>query len=377
MKLPKIAIIHDYLNQMGGAERVVAVLHEMFPKAPIFTTIVDRENLFPELANADIRPSWMQRLPGLRRHFKKYLPLYPWAVESLDVRDYDLLISSSSAFAKSALKGANALHICYCYTPMRFTWDYQNYIRKENLNFFYRTLLPPVIAWLRTWDRKTSRRPDYFIAISSAVKLRIEKIYGREAEIIYPPVDAQKFLPKQHTDNFYLIVSRLNSYKRIELAVEAFNTLGLPLKIIGSGPFFQTLKGMARPNISFLRRLTDSEMADYYASCKALVFPGEEDFGIVPLEANAAGRPVIAYRGGGALDTIVEGVNGLFFEKGNVESLVKAIKSLEDGKYNFNPEKIRSHALRFDKEVFKSRMIEYIRQKYEAFNNTANPSSFP
>lgn len=363
----KVAIVHDYLNQMGGAERVVAVLHETFPNAPIFTSIVDRDVLCPELTSADICPSWMQKLPGLKRHFKKYLPLYPWAIESLDIKEYDLVISSSSAFAKGAIKGAHALHVCYCYTPMRFVWDYNNYVRNENFNAPIRAILPIVISSLKRWDLKTRARPDYYVAISSAVRKRIKKIYGIDAEIIFPPVDVHKYAPKEHGQNFYLIVSRLNPYKRIELAVEAFNILGLPLKIIGSGPFLKTLKEMARPNITFLGRLDDKEVAEYYASCKALIFPGEEDFGIVPLEANASGRPVIAFYGGGALDTIIEGLNGLFFRKSTVESLIDAVKSLEDGRHDFKSAKIHAHALHFDKETFKDRIKKYVADKYAEF----------
>ena len=362
----KIAIVHDNLNQMGGAERVVATLHETFPEAPIFTTIVNWEILVPELENADIRFSWMQSLPGLKTHFKKYLPFYPKAIESLDVKEYDLLLSSSFAFAKSVIKGPNALHICYCYTPMRFAWDYENYVKRENFNFLYRNSLPLVVARMRQWDQQTKNRPDHYIAISSAVKARIKKIYGRDAEVIFPPVDVQKYKPKEQTEDFYLIVSRLTSTKKIELAVEAFNRLGLRLKIVGSGPFHKTLKDMARPNVRFLGRLPDQEVADYYASCKALIFPGEEDFGLVPLEANAAGRPVIAFKGGGALDTVIEGLNGLFFEEKTTQSLMEAVKSFENGKYNFDPQQIRKHALRFDKEVFKDKIIKYISKKWES-----------
>jgi len=360
----KVAIIHDYLNQMGGAERVVAALHEIFPEAPIFTSIVDRDVLWPDFASADIRPSWMQKLPGLKKHFKKYLPLYPWAIESLNVKEYDLLISSSSAFAKGAMKGPDALHVCYCYTPMRFAWDYENYVKREDFNTLALRVLPFVIAQLKQWDLKTSVRPDFYIAISSTVQHRIKRIYGVDAKVIFPPVDVRKYEPQEDGKNFYLVVSRLNSYKRIDLAVEAFNVLGLPLKIIGSGPFLGTLRSMARPNVSFLGRLDDKEVADYYASCRALIFPGEEDFGIVPIEANAAGRPVIAFRGGGALDTIVEGLNGLFFLERTAESLVDAVKSFENGKYNFQSTKIRAHAFNFDKEVFKEKIKRYVLDKY-------------
>ena len=364
----RVAIVHDHMNQMGGAERVVAALHEIFPEAPIFTTIVDWDILRPELAKADIRPSWMQKLPGWKKHFKKYLPFYPLAIESLEVKDYDVLISSSSAFAKSAKKGPNSLHICYCYTPMRFAWDYHNYVKRENLNLFYRSSLPLMIAGLKKWDQQTKNRPDHYVAVSSVVKDRIQRIYGKPSEVIFPPVDVHKYRPQKCTDEFYLIVSRLTAYKRIDLAVEAFNRLGLPLKIIGSGPFFKTLKNMARPNVAFLRRLPDKEVAEYFSACKALIFPGEEDFGIAPLEANAAGRPVIAFQGGGALDTVKEGLNGLFFAESTVPSLMNAVKCFESGKYNFDSQKIREHALLFDREVFKDKMKRYVTGKWTEAN---------
>jgi glycosyltransferase involved in cell wall biosynthesis len=357
---PKIAIVHDYLNQMGGAERVVAVFHELFPEAPIFTTIVDRSVLIPELAEADIRASWMQGLPGWKKHFKKYLLLYPQAIESLDLREYEVIISSSSAFAKGARKGERALHVCYCYTPMRFAWDYENYLAKENLSFVFRGILPAAIRRLRKWDLATRSRPDRYIAISSCVRERIGKIYGKDAEVIYPPVEVQKFHCSRPPGNFFLIVSRLAAYKRLDLAVRAFNILGLPLKIVGSGPACDSLKKLAGANIEFLGRIGDAELADVYAGCKALIFPGVEDFGLVPLEANAAGRPAIAFRGGGALDTIEPGVNGLFFQEPSAESLIEAVRILESGRVNFQPERIREHARKFDKSVFKERFRKYL-----------------
>ncbi|MGC8811381.1 MAG: glycosyltransferase [bacterium] len=364
-----IAIVHNYLNQMGGAERVVAVFHEIFPEAPIYTTILDKNILPSELANADIRPSWMQKLPELKKHFKKYLLFYPYAIESFDLRDYDLIISSSSAFAKGALKKKGALHICYCYTPMRFVWDFQNYIKNEELNLFYEILLSPIIFHLKIWDLKTRNRPDCYIAISNVVKARIKSIYGKDAEIIFPPVEVNKFYVKERGENFYLIVSRLNPYKRIELAVQAFNSLGLPLKIIGTGPYLKTLMRMAGPNIEFLGRLTDNEIADYYASCKALIFPGEEDFGLTPLEANASGRPVIAYKGGGALDTVQEGLNGIFFDNNSIEALIDAVKAMENGKYEFSPHKIREHAMNFDKQIFIQKFKKFVIEKYSNFQS--------
>jgi glycosyltransferase involved in cell wall biosynthesis len=360
----KLAIVHDHLNQRGGAERVVEVLHEMFPDAPIFTSIVDRSMLWPGLANADIRPSWMQKLPGWKKHFKKYLPFYPKAIESFDLREYDLVLSSSSAFAKGALKRNGALHICYCYTPMRFVWDFENYVAKENLPWIFKRCLPFFIRRLRKWDVTTSSRPDLYIAISSEVRRRIRSCYGIDARVIFPPVDTQRYKPEKKFENFYLVVSRLASYKRIDLVVQAFNHLGLPLKIIGSGPYENELKVMAKPNVEFLGRLADPEVAHNYASCKAFIFPGCEDFGLAPLEANAAGRPVIAFKGGGALDTVIEGVNGIFFTEPSVASLSEAIMKMENGRFAFSPQRIRDHALQFDTSVF----IEKFRSLFAEIN---------
>ncbi len=358
----KIAIVHDYLNQMGGAERVVAVLHRMFPEAPIFTTLVDHSILGPELAGADIRFSWMQRLPGWRKHFKKYLPLYPKAVESFDLQGFDIVLSSSSAFAKGARKGKNARHVCYCYTPMRFVWDSENYLAKEELPWLYRRSLPFFIRRLRKWDLETSIRPDRYVAISSEVRRRIQSAYGVDARVVFPPVDTEKFKPGKGPGRFYLIVSRLASYKRIEIAIQAFNRSGLPLKIIGSGPARDSLRGLSRPNIEFLGRVGDDELAGHYASCKALILPGVEDFGLAPLEANAAGRPAIAFAGGGALDTIRQGINGIFFREPSGESLLEAVRSLESGHYSFSSEKVREHALQFATGVFEEKMAEILKE---------------
>lgn len=368
----KIAIVHDYLNQMGGAERVVAVFHEMFPDAPIFTTLVDRSILAPELADADIRPTWMQGLPGWRKHFKKYLPLYPRAIESIDLRGYKLVLSSSSAFAKGVQKATGALHVCYCYTPMRFVWDYENYLAGENLPRIYRTFLPGVLARLKKWDLQTSGRPDYYVAISSEVRDRIRRIYGRESRVLFPPVETQKFRPLGPPGDFYLVVSRLTAYKRIDLAVRAFNHLGLPLKIVGIGPYQGALKHLAGANIEFLGRLGDADLVRSYGTCRALILPGSEDFGLTPLEANAAGRPVIAFRGGGAIDTVKEGVNGLFFSEPSVESLIAAVQAVENGLFSFHPERIRDHARQFDKEIFKQKFGQLIEDFLATKRNSGN-----
>jgi len=371
---PKIAIVHDYLNQRGGAERVVAVLHEMYPDAPIYTAIVDYDNIWPELDGADIRPTWMQRLPFLKRHFKKYLPFYPMAVESIDLRGYDIVISSSSAFAKGALKPRGALHVCYCYTPMRFVWDTERYLEKEGLGFMARLALPFLLRRLKSWDLKSAVRPDYYVAISTAVRERIERFYGLDAAVIFPPVDVARYKPADVCEGFYLIVSRLNAYKRIELAVEAAGRLGVPLKVVGSGPFKDELMRLAKPNVEFLGRLDDEEVAGLYARCKALIFPGEEDFGIVPLEANAAGRPVIAYKAGGALDTVIDGVTGYFFDAPTVESLMDAMRRMEAGARVFDPAAIRAHAMKFGTEVFKERFGAFVTDAFKSCNPSSDSS---
>ncbi len=366
----RVAIVHDYLNQMGGAERVVATLHSIFPEAPIFTSIVDYDKLWFEFRDADIRVSWMQGLPGIKRHFKKYFFLYPLAFESFRFDDYDIVISSSSAFAKGVKKGSKALHVCYCHTPMRFVWDYKRYVEKEDLGLFARNVVPLFIKGLKDWDLKTKDRPDYYVANSNTVKKRIRDYYGIDAEVIFPPVNTSRFKPSRGVDNFYLIVSRLNSYKRIDIAVEAFKRLGIPLKIVGDGPYKETLMELAGPHTEFTGWLNDRDMAFLYSRCRALIFPGEEDFGIVPLEANASGRPVIAYRAGGALDTVVEGLNGIFFDTPTPEAIIEAVRKVEDGRYSFDPVEIRNHAIKFDTKVFVDRFTSFVWEKYSEFNGT-------
>ncbi len=363
-KAPKIAIVHDYLNQRGGAERVVAVLHELWPDAPIYTSIVDYDKLLPELKGADIRPSWMQKLPGVLRRFKWYLPFYAGAIESFGLEGYDIIISSSSAFAKGAKKGKGALHVCYCYTPMRFVWDYERYTEKEAIPSLFKRLLPFFIRRLKKWDIDTKDRPDYYIAISSAVKKRIKDSYGADAAVIFPPVEAGRFRPSDRIDDFYLIVSRLNGYKRVDLAVEAFNKLGLPLKIAGEGDYKGVLQAMAGPTVEFLGRVDDKELEKLYSTCKALIFPGEEDFGLAPLEANAAGRPVIAFKGGGAVDTVIHGKTGLFFKEKSALSLMESVTAFERGQYKFDPAKLRAHALEFDRVVFMRKIKAFVEERY-------------
>ncbi len=354
----RIAIVADYLNQRGGAEWVVGVLHELYPDAPIFTTIVDRSTLWPSLRNADIRPSWMQRLPGLGRHFRRYLPFYYLAIESLDLSAYDLVISNSCAFGLGARARPGGHHVCYCHTPARFIWEYRRYVAREPFGRLTHALLPGVIAALKRWDLAWSKRPDRFVANSRAVASRIEKCYGRKAAVIHPPVDIERFRPGGSGEDYYLVVSRLAAYKRIDLVVEAFNTLGAPLLVIGDGPQRVRLEQMARSNVRFAGWQSDAAVADAYQRCRALIFPGEEDFGIAVVEAAAAGRPTVAYRGGGALDTVVEDVTGVFFDAPDSEQLAEAVLRLEHRRWDART--IRAHAEQFGIGEFGRRFRSFV-----------------
>jgi glycosyltransferase involved in cell wall biosynthesis len=358
----KTALVHDYLNQAGGAERVVECLHEIFPEAPVFTSIYDRERMPAVFRKMDIRTSFMQRLPLVMKHFKKYLPLYPLAFEGFNLTGYDLILSSSSAWGKGIKKGKGAVHVCYCHSPMRFVWMYEDYMEKEEYGPLVRMILPPILKRLKKWDLKTAKEVDHFIANSKTTQKRIKLFYGRDSEVIHPPVDTSLFKPyNSKIKDYFLVVSRLNPYKHIDLAVEAFNELGLPLYVVGSGPDEKRLKSLAKNNVKFLGKLPDDEIVKLYSECRAFILPGEEDFGLTPVEAQSCGRPVIAYKAGGALESVIEGQTGLFFDKQEIPSLVGVVKKFNG--MSFDPAKIRENALRFDKEVFKRKIRESVNAK--------------
>lgn len=359
----RVAIVHDYLNQFGGAERVVSALNEIFPQAPIYTSIFNEARLPDNFRRMDIRTSFMQNIPYIFQFYKLAFPLYPPAFERLDLNEYDVIFSSSSAYAKGIKKSAHQLHICYCYTPMRFVWRYDDYVKRESLPEPIKAILPFLLEPIKKWDLRNSRRVDYFVAISRAVAGRIRTIYERESVIIYPPVETELFVSSEVSRDNYLVVSRLNAYKRIDIAIEAFNRLELPLTIIGDGPDRRRLEKMAGPTITFLGRQSDEAVARHLAECRALVFPGEEDFGIAPLEAMACGRPVIAYMAGGALETVIEGMTGLFFDRQTPAALMQAIKRFQFTVFEKN--KLRAHALKFDKAEFKRKIERFVNEKYE------------
>jgi glycosyltransferase involved in cell wall biosynthesis len=361
----RVALVHDWLNQMGGAERMLLAMARMFPDAPIFTAIYDPASVDPAFRSLDIRTSFMQRFPFVKRRHQPFLPFYPLAFEQFDLSAYDLVISDSSAFAKGVITRPDALHINYCHTPMRYAWGFENYVSRERVGGFSRIALAPIMNWLRMWDVTTAARVDYFIANSPAVAARIAKYYRRESVYIPPPVDTSRFTVSRTHGDYFLIISRLIPYKRIDLAVEAFTKIGAPLRIIGSGRDEKALRAMAGKNITFLGRLNDQEAREQLAGCRAFIFPGEEDFGIAPVEAQAAGKPVIAYGAGGALATVLLGRTGIFFDQQTPQALANAVTSFRDEM--FDPETIRRHAEEFDTSRFIVRLMSFIRARAQSY----------
>ncbi len=359
----RLALIHDWMNQFGGAEVVLEQLVALFPAAPVYTSIYDPRAMPDAWRGWDIRSSWMNRLPLVQKHHQPFLPLYPLAFEGLDLSHYDVVISNKSGFCHGIITSPETLHICYCLTPTRYAWRYHDYARREGLGRVSRIVLPPLLSYLRQWDRLAADRVDRFIAISSEIQRRIAKYYRRESEIVYPPVNTQRFAPSDGYDDYFLTVGRLVPYKRIDLAVRACTALGLPLKVGGSGRDLARLRSIAGPTVEFLGRVPDSDLPALMARCKAFLFPGEEDFGITPVEAMAAGRPVIAYAGGGALDTVIEGRTGAMFGEQSVEALVEALRRFDPHAYD--PAAIRRHAEQFDTAVFGQKIRDYVAQAYE------------
>ena len=356
--MSKIALVHDYFIQMGGAERVAAAMHDSFPSAPMYTTVALPHRLPKELRGADIRTSAMQHLPGMEQRFRQYFMLYPFAVERFDLSAYDLIFSSSSGYAKGVRRRSNAIHVCYCHTPMRWVWRYEDYVARESFGRVTRSLLPLSLWGLRKWDLRAAQQPNYYIANSRQVALRIKQYYGRESIVIPPPIEVDRFQMSTQLDDYYLVLSRLIPYKRIDLAIEACNRLGRRLVIIGDGPDRERLEKLAGPKIEFLGRQPDSQVNLYASRCRALLFTGEEDFGMVPLEVNAAGRPVIAYRGGGAMETVIEGLTGVFFNTPTAASLIGAIEDFESRSWSQNA--LRRHAEKFDRSVFAFRVLQFL-----------------
>ena len=359
----RIALVHDWLNQMGGAESVLENLVALYPEAPVYTSIYRPEAMPEAYRRWDIRPSWLNRVPGIKRHHQAFLPLYPLAFEGLDLSGYDVVLTNKSGFCHGVVTGPETVHICYCLTPTRYLWRYQEYAQSEGLRPVTHALLAPVLLHLRMWDYLAAQRVDRFIAISAEVQRRIAKHYGRESEIVWPPVDVSRFAVAPSDGGYYLSVGRLVPYKRVDLAVRACTQLGLPLKVGGTGRDMARLKAMAGPTVEFLGWVPDDELGELMAGCRAFLFPGAEDFGIAPVQAMACGRPVIAYAAGGALDTVVEGVTGSLFSEQSVEALSAALAGFDPAR--FEAQAIRRHAEQYDAAVFRAKIGSVVAQAYE------------
>lgn len=353
----RVAIVHDYLTQMGGAERVLEALHAMFPEAPVFTSVVDESVLPERWTSWDIRPSFLNELPRARRWHRSVPPAYPILFRSFGraLRDYDLILSDSSAWAHQAPADAGGVHVCYCHSPARFLYNDDAYLSPARVHPTLQPVMRGMFSILRQVDRQAAGRVDRYVANSNTVRERIRQAYGVDAPVVYPPVDVSRIgavveTLAQAPEEWYVVVSRLVPHKRVDLAVAAFNSLGKPLKIVGEGRAVDRLRMMAGPNIEFLGRQTDEAVAELLGRSRGLILPAKEDFGITSVEAQAAGRPVIALDAGGAQETVLTGVTGLLFADSTPESLASAVKAAEER--HWDPTTIRAHARRFDRDVF-------------------------
>ncbi len=355
----KTALVHDWLTGMRGGEKVLERLAALFPDAPIYTLFHHPGSVSSEIEEHPIRTSFLQRL-GRRPSYRWYLPLYPLAMRTLDLTEFDLVLSSSHCAAKAAIGRPEAHHVCYCHTPMRYAWDqFDAYFSTERVGRARHALIRPTMAGLRRWDRRTAPRVDSFVANSRYVAGRIHRYYGRDSEVIPPPVDTDRFTPSgAQPDDFYLMVTALSPYKQVEVAIEAFNRMRRSLVIVGAGPEADRLRQLAGSTVRLTGRVTDAELVDLYQRCRAFVLPGIEDAGIAPLEAMACGRPALVLADGGALEAVVPGITGLHIPQCTPEALVEVVDRCEG--LTFNTEVIRAHAEGYAIDVFDRRMTGFL-----------------
>jgi glycosyltransferase involved in cell wall biosynthesis len=355
-----IALVHDYLNQYGGAERVLESLHALYPNAPVYTSLYDRARMPASFRDWDIRTSFLQRMPTRVQVARLYLALYPRAFAAFDLDGYDVILSSSSAFAKGIVPPNGTPHLCYCHNPARFLWNTDAYLESERIGRPAARLLAPLLASLRRWDLAANEHVDAFIANSDTVAKRIRSFYGRESSVIYPPAAVSSFPLAHEHGEYFLTGGRLVPHKRFDVAVTACTRLGLPLRVFGAGRDRPRLEKLAGPTVRFLGRVPEEDLRILYRDCRALLFPSEEDFGISVIEAMACGRPVVAYAAGGALETVVPGRTGCYFAPQTPESLAEVLRTFRDEDYD--PQEIRKHAEQFDVPVFQIKILEFVRR---------------
>lgn len=356
--MSKIAIFQDYLAQMGGAERVTEALLEALPEADLCTTLVVPDQISSRLREASPKTTWMQMLPAKQKLYRHYFLLYPFGIEAAKMDEYDLIVSSCCGYSKGVKRRAGAVHVCYCHNPMRWVWRFQDYMKREHFNSVTKAALSVLVQGLKRWEERAAKRPDYYIANSHIVAERLKSAFGVEARVIEPPIVTSRFRISAQVDDYYLVLSRLVPYKRIDLAIEACNRTHRRLIVIGDGSDRARLESLAGPDVTFLGRQPDNVVNRFAGRCSALIFPGEEDFGMTPLEINASGRPVVAYGAGGATETIAAGVNGLLFREQTVESLIDALEECES--HEWDPVSIRRRAQRYDINVFKQRLLGFL-----------------
>jgi len=366
----KVALVHDYLAQDGGAEKVLHSLKQIWPEAPIFVLFHDKKKI-TDFADTKIYESFISKLPFNKQKYQWYLPIMPFATEKYNLNDYDIVISSTSAFAKGVITRPETMHVCYCHTPTRYLWtDTHDYIADLKYNKIIKAFLPRLIYRLRIWDKMSTDRVDYFIANSNTVRERIGKYYRRFSDIIYPPVKIENFYISQKLGNYFVTGGRIVAYKRFDLVIQAFNRLGYPLKIFGDGPELKKLKKIAKNNIEFVGKIDEVQKAKLLSEAKAFIHPQLEDFGITPVESMASGRPIIAFREGGATETVIPFKTGEFFEKQTWESLLDVVLNFDSRKYN--PEEIRFHAIKFSEDIFKEKIKKYVDDKFDDFRQKIN-----
>jgi len=373
MNKPSIAFVHDWLVDWGGAENVLSALLELFPAAPIYTLVYNQEGSCKTLVQGhQVYTSFLQKIPNAKKHYRSFLPLMPLAIEQFDLSSFDIIISSSHAVAKGVITGPDQLHICYIHSPIRYAWDLQHqYLREAGLVRGIKSVLARLfLHYIRNWDVGTANRVNSFVANSGFIKRRVMKVYHRSADVIYPPVDIDVFEECSDKDEYYLAASRMVPYKKLDIIIKAFRAMpDKKLIIVGDGPDRKKLESIKPPNVDMLGYLERKDLIDYLQRAKAFIFAAEEDFGILPVEAQACGTPVIAYGKGGALETVINGKTGLFFMEQSTENILTAILKFEDKEVFFSSTVIRENSIRFGKPRFKEQFLNFVNQEWEKFHN--------